>query len=112
MSVCIFLLMSLFYFNYYYYYLLLHFLSVVGNQATNSQPNPSQADMKRAYDALGLNVGNLVGPQGNVLRAVPGGPRMTPPAQVAVSINPAQQPPNMAPGNVNVRLLAPPQQGM
>lgn len=67
--------------------------------------------MKRAYDALGLNVGNLVG-QGNVLRAVPGGPRMTPPAQVAVSINASQQPTNMAPGNVNVRLLAPPQQGM
>jgi hypothetical protein len=96
----------------FYLHVLLYSLTVVANQAANAQPNPSQADMKRAYDALGLNVSNLVGPQGNVLRAVPGGPRMAAPPQVAVSIATAQQPPNMAPGNVNVRLIAPPQQGM
>lgn len=64
--------------------------------------------MRRAYDALGFGVGNLVtpAPPGNVLR-----PRAPPPAQVPGAINPQgpQPPPNMSVGTQNVRLM-PPQQ--
>lgn len=68
---------------------------MVGNQSVTNQPNPSPSDMRRAYDALGIQC-PITGGQG------PAGGLLTRPPTRMVAPDMSQ---STMPGNV--RLMAP-----